>query len=118
MPAPGKVRTQASPNFLGTAHRTALLPLAVPTPVMPPAITCVELTGIPMKLAARMTADAEASAAKPCIGVIFVIEKPIVLMILKAARGGAEAHHESAGHDDPKGDFRRCREILRQKVPG
>lgn len=63
--APGSVNTQAMTSFLGIFHRTAFLPFAVPTPVMPPAITCVELTGIPKKLAMRITKDEEASATNP-----------------------------------------------------
>ena len=82
-PAPGRVSTQAATRVLGTFQLTAPRDLADPTPVMLPAIICVELIGIPKKLAQRMTSDAVASAANPWMGSIFVIENPMVWMMRK-----------------------------------
>ena len=50
---------------------------------MLPAIICVELIGIPKKLAPKMIAEAESSAVNPCAGSSLVREKAIVLIIRK-----------------------------------
>ena len=78
---PGNVIAIADRIFAGTAQSTALEDFDAPTPVILPAIMCVELIGIPRRLAERMTREAEVSAAKPCRGSILVMEKAIVRMM-------------------------------------
>lgn len=61
----GMVRTQATSILIATPQRTAYKRLVDPTPMMPPAMGCVVLTGMPTCGAKRRAAADEASAAKP-----------------------------------------------------
>ncbi len=64
-PDPGIVKNQAQPSFLAVFHCTKWPPRAAPTPVIPPTMIWVELSGMPKKLATKITSDALDSAANP-----------------------------------------------------
>jgi hypothetical protein len=61
----GIVIIQAHTIFLATPHRTAENLFVEPTPMIDPDTTCVVLTGIPLKLAPKMTAADAVSAENP-----------------------------------------------------
>src|SRR5437870_12693501 len=74
----GIVSTHAITMLIATPQRTADNRLVDPTPMMPPAIVCVVLTGMPTCVANKIAAADEASAAKPSLGSSLVIRRPIV----------------------------------------
>jgi len=67
--------------LIATPQRTAESRLIDPTPIIPPAMVWVVLTGMPTCVANSMAAADAASAAKPSWGSSFVIPSPIVRTI-------------------------------------
>lgn len=64
-----------------TPHRTALIRLLAPTPMMQGLLAWVVDTGMPRRLAPKRTSALLGSAAKPWKGLILMILVPIVLMM-------------------------------------
>ena len=76
----GMVKTQDKTMRLAVTHFTDFTPSVRPTPITPPVMVCVVLTGIPMnEVAINVVAPAN-SAEKPLMGVIFAKPPPMVLM--------------------------------------
>ncbi len=64
----GMVMIQAHKILRAIPQRTADNLLVAPTPMIEPATTWVVLTGIPPKLAPKITTAEAVSAANPCTG--------------------------------------------------
>src|SRR6266852_2868848 len=79
--AAGIVITQAYTIELATFQRTAETRRAAPTPTMAPVMVCVVETGTPSQVAMNSVAAPPVSAQNPCIGVSFVIRRPMVRTI-------------------------------------
>ena len=76
----GMVRIQESTMRLAVTHFTDFIPSVRPTPMTPPVMVWVVLTGMPRnEVAINVVAPAN-SAEKPLIGVIFARPPPMVLM--------------------------------------
>ena len=63
--AKGSVKTQVKTSLRAVFHSTPGFSFAKPTPVILPTIICVELMGIPKKLANKMIKEELLSAANP-----------------------------------------------------
>ena len=76
----GIVRIHDRTMRFAVTHFTDFMPSVRPTPMTPPVMVCVVLTGIPMnEVAIKVVAPAN-SAEKPRIGVILAKPPPMVLM--------------------------------------
>src|SRR6476661_3943280 len=82
IPAPGKVRTHAATMLPATPQRTADRRLVAPTPMIEEVIVwVVEIGALKPRPATNSTAEADASAAKPCGGSRWMMRRPSVRMI-------------------------------------
>ena len=80
MSGTGMVRIHDSTMRLAVTHFTDFMPSVRPTPMTPPVMVCVVLTGMPRNdVAIKVVAPAN-SAEKPLTGVILAKPPPMVLM--------------------------------------
>jgi len=80
-PLMGIVKIHAQRRLMVIPHLTADKRFVAPTPIIHPAIVCVELTGILRDSVRKSVIAPDVSAATPSNGVTFVILVPIVFMI-------------------------------------
>src|SRR3954454_21343695 len=105
------VITQAYTIELATFQRTAETRRAAPTPTMAPVMVCVVEPGTPSQVAMNRVAAPPVSAQKPCIGVSFVIRRPMVRTIRQPpikVPNAIAAWHASTTQNGTENSLPRC----------